>query len=161
MSAGMTCSSCGAALAAGSETCRYCGAANPYFVRPVAPSRSTIGSQRASPVPPAAPFVAPTFYAYAGTMGKAVVILNGLIALFIFILLSTKANMISWWYAAGGGMLSLLFALLILICGPLSIYWTIRAFLLPDSPWQARALYFTIFLYILYVGLFIAHFPIA
>jgi hypothetical protein len=157
MSGNMTCQGCGATLSASTPKCQYCGADNPSYVQPyTSPIIIDRPSARPAPRPP---FVAPSFYAYTDTKGKALVILTGMIAVFFFSVAVSQSNMHWWWYAAGANVLSTLFTLMILIFGPLSAYWTLRSIVRPD--WQMRPLTGSLWfvLQIAYLGMIIFHIP--
>jgi hypothetical protein len=101
-------------------------------------------------LPPLPTYTSDSFFSYADNTGKAVIILTGLISLaFLLIELNGRWSYYAF-YAAGGTGPGSGFQLMLVIFGPLSAFWTMNAFLAPDSKWRILS-------WIFLIGLFFVH----
>jgi hypothetical protein len=141
------CPHCGGQLQPTEAVCAYCGGANPLYraPRPAPAATTTTYTPTYTPT-----YTSDSFFSYADNTGKAVIILTGLISLaFLLIELNGRWSYYAF-YAAGGTGPGSGFQLMLVIFGPLSAFWTMNAFLAPDSKWRILS-------WIFLIGLFFVH----
>jgi hypothetical protein len=128
------CPHCGGQLQPTDAVCAYCGGANPLYraPRPAATATTTTYTPTYTPS-----YTTDSFFNYTDNTGKAVIILTGLVSLaFLLIEMNGRWSYYAY-YAAGGTGPGSGFQLMLLFLGPLSMFWTVRAFISPDSRWRA------------------------